>query len=76
METVKWVKAAGCESTTCIEIAPADRVWRYTPEGADFAIRATELDGGEAQVIWATEAELRAFLAGVKKGDFDFLLEE
>lgn len=70
---MSWVKAAGCESATCIEIAQADKVWMPNFLGASFAMRATEFDAGT--VIWVTRKELEVFLAGVKAGDFDHLLD-
>lgn len=73
METVKWVRA-DCESTTCVEIARAEDVWAYRPQGASFAMRATELDA--TNLIWLTRDELVAFLSGVKAGQFDHLLGE
>lgn len=73
METVKWARAA-CESTSCVEIAPAGSLWGFRPHGAQFALRATELEADD--VVWMTRAELASFLAGVKAGDFDHLVEE
>lgn len=70
---MSWVKAAGCESTTCVEIAQADKVWRQNFFGASFAMRATSFDPDG--VIWVTHEELEVFLAGVKAGDFDHLLD-
>lgn len=56
-----WRKAAASGSQNCVEVAHAAGSW---------LIRDSKL-GDDSPVLQFTAAEFEAFLAGVKRGEFD-----
>lgn len=59
----EWIKARGCESAHCVELRAG--------EGDAVFIRTTSAP----PILFATREEVAVFLAGVKAGDFDHLVE-
>jgi hypothetical protein len=54
-----WRRSAGCDSSTCVEVAIGDEV----------GVRDGKHPTGP--VLWFTHDEWAAFVAGVRAGDFD-----
>lgn len=64
VELAEWRKSTySASSGTCVELAQADDV---------IAVRDSKL-GDDSDVLKFTRAEMRAFIAGVKAGEFDDL---
>lgn len=64
VELAEWRKASfSNQGDECVELAQADDV---------IAVRDSKL-GDDSPILEFTRAELRAFMAGVKAGEFDDL---
>ncbi|MFE5583309.1 DUF397 domain-containing protein [Kitasatospora sp. NPDC056531] len=65
MHQLAWQKSSFSDAdggTTCIELAPGDRDVRHLRESDDPSV-----------IITTSTAKLRAFILGVKAGEFDHL---
>jgi hypothetical protein len=61
---VRWIKSQYSNGTgECVELA--------TLPNGEIAMRNSRFPGGPALVY--TQAEIRAFLAGAKDGEFDYM---
>lgn len=56
---MKWIKATKCEQGACVEVCF---------DGKLIAMRNSQIPG---EIIWFTQDEWAAFLAGVKLGEFN-----
>jgi len=58
--STKWKKSSLCESACCLEVAVV---------GNKFAVRDSKQNN--SPILFFSKNEWKAFVAGVKKGEFD-----
>lgn len=69
--TTRWVKG-DCEATACVEVRAASE-WCCDDKPVGVFLKATY---NAAVPLFITADEWRVFVAGIKRGDFDWVLPD